>query len=119
MPAKYCHNRESVQDGQYLVQYIFQELATGGDLLSFVNRRTEKFLSEDEAAGIIRQILLGLQYLHDNNIVHRDIKPHNILLTTLAANTRVFITDFGCARWVSPTNPRMRTITGTHEYNAP
>lgn len=97
---------------------MFQELATGGDLRSFQRRRGWK-IPEDEAAAMVRQILQGIEYLHENNIVHRDIKLDNILLANCAPNTRLTISGFGCAKVMSPEKPQMRTIVGTFEYNAP
>ena len=55
------------------MEYIY-----GGDLLSFVRKRTK--LSEITAKLIFIQIIEGLQYIHSQNIVHRDIKLDNILI---------------------------------------
>lgn len=91
---------------------------TAGDLLSFL-RYKGGTLQASEAAFITRQILLAVEYLHDRDIVHRDIKPDNILMTSLEAGGRVVLTDFGCAREVTQPIERMQTIVGTSEYCAP
>ncbi|CAL5871977.1 uncharacterized protein PFLUO_LOCUS6234 [Penicillium psychrofluorescens] len=98
--------------------YIFQELITAGDLFSFLSYKGGR-LEDISAAVIIHQILLALDYLHDQRIVHRDLKPDNILMTSLDDGGRVVLTDFGCARYINPPVQRMSTIVGTAEYCAP
>ncbi|KAJ5134381.1 hypothetical protein N7448_000597 [Penicillium atrosanguineum] len=98
--------------------YIFSELVTAGDLVSFLRYRGGT-LKEREAAFITRQVLLAIEYLHDRDIVHRDIKPDNILITSLGQCGRIVLTDFGCARRVPQPVERMQTVTGTYEYCAP
>lgn len=91
---------------------------TAGDLLSFIRYKGGTLIAS-EAAFITRQILLALEYLHNRDIVHRDIKPDNILMTSLEAGGRVVLTDFGCAKEVTQPAKRMQTIVGTYEYCAP
>lgn len=95
-----------------------QEIVTAGDLFSYIESKNGKLL-EVEAAVIIRQILVALSFLHNKNIVHRDIKPDNVLMTSLAAGCRVILTDFGAARRIESKLHRMSSIIGTHEYAAP
>ncbi|OJD09948.1 CAMK protein kinase [Emergomyces pasteurianus Ep9510] len=98
--------------------YIFQELVTAGDLFSFLEYK--KFnLSDSETAVIVRQVALAITYLHENKIVHRDIKPDNVLMTSLSDGARVVLTDFGCARRLEKEGSRMKTSMGTLEYTAP
>ncbi|KAJ9603739.1 hypothetical protein H2200_011925 [Cladophialophora chaetospira] len=98
--------------------YIMQEIVTAGDLFSYIESKNGK-LREVEAAVVIRQILVALSFLHGKNIVHRDIKPDNVLMTSLAAGCRVVLTDFGAARRIENKIHRMSSIIGTHEYAAP
>jgi serine/threonine protein kinase len=105
-------------DATDLARYIFQELVTGGDLFSYLERKNGQ-LSDVTAAVIIRQILIALEYLHDQNIVHRDLKPENILMTSLASGCRVVLTDFGHAKKIDNHSARMNTMAGTFEYIAP
>ena len=95
-----------------------QDIVTAGDLFSYIESKNGKLL-EVEAAVIIRQVLVALCFLHENKIVHRDIKPDNILMTSLAAGCRVVLTDFGAARRIQGKCHRMSTMVGTHEYAAP
>ncbi|OAP61217.1 hypothetical protein AYL99_03418 [Fonsecaea erecta] len=98
--------------------YIMQDLITGGDLFSYIELKNGKLL-EVEAAVIVRQVLVAVRFLHTNNIVHRDIKPDNVLMTSLAAGCRVVLTDFGAARRIEGRLHRMSSIIGTREYAAP
>ncbi|THC93864.1 hypothetical protein EYZ11_006646 [Aspergillus tanneri] len=98
--------------------YLFQELITAGDLFSYIQYKGGK-LGDIEAAVIVRQVLMALEYLHDRDVVHRDLKPDNILMTSLADGCRVVLTDFGCARMVQPSTGRMSTVIGTFDYSAP
>lgn len=47
---------------------------------------------------IIKQIFLGVRYLHTNNIVHRDLKPSNILIKLIGDDIKIKITDYGCSK---------------------
>jgi pheromone a factor receptor len=108
--------------------YIFEELVTGGDLFSYIEYKGGH-LVDVEAAVIIRQILKGIEYLHSHSVVHRDLKPDNVLMTSLEDGARIVITDFGNARYLpgnSATNGshaaskgRMFSLVGTLEYAAP
>lgn len=99
---------------------------TAGDLFSYLAYHGHQ-LDEIHTAVIVRQILKAIQYLHANNIVHRDLKFENILMTSLSPGARVVLTDFGHAREVpycSQPNrqgqlQRMLSEKGTREYAAP
>jgi serine/threonine protein kinase len=59
--------------------YIFEELITHGDLFSFMDARDHCVLEEEEAMPIAWQLLKALEYLHQNGIVHRDLKANTLL----------------------------------------
>lgn len=97
--AKLCHpnivgafDAEQAGDAHFLVM----EFVEGTDLASVVKQRGP--LPVAEACDCIRQAAVGLQHAHEKGMVHRDIKPHNLML---AANGRVRILDFGLAGFVS------------------
>ena len=79
--------------------YVVMELVTGGDLCSYILK--QKKFSERKAAAIVKQILLAVNYMHQQKIVHRDLKPDNILVSLAEGNNEdditVKVTDFGFA----------------------
>jgi serine/threonine protein kinase len=73
--------------------WLTQQLMTGGSLRDLLNERAP--LPLDEAMSQLEQVALGLDAVHDAGLVHRDVKPANILL---AGTGVACITDFGLAR---------------------
>ena len=69
---------ESFETSQHIV--FVMEVCGGGDLLTYVRRRRK--LKEDIARHLFQQIITGVQYCHKKNVLHRDIKLDNILLTS-------------------------------------
>ena len=75
--------------------YLILDFAEGGDLFHRIQKKEK--LSEAIAANLITNLLEGLRYLHSLNIVHRDIKPQNILLLSNEVDFDLKICDFGLA----------------------
>lgn len=98
--------------------YLVMEYVDGADLRRVLQQRK---LSAEEALRIVPAICDALQYAHANGVVHRDIKPGNILLDR---EGRVKIADFGIAKLVGgesldPTLTQLRQRMGTPHYMAP
>jgi BR serine/threonine kinase len=92
--------------------YIIAELATQGDLFDYLSRRPPIDLAT--AIKFFRQIMSGVQYLHQHGICHRDLKLENILVDE---SNRLKITDFGFARWMR--NGITSESCGSLDYAAP
>nr|XP_020462197.1 serine/threonine-protein kinase 17B [Monopterus albus] len=92
------------------------EYAAGGEI--FDHCVSEELLPEAQITRLIRQTLEGVNYLHQSNLVHLDLKPQNILLTGLSPPGDIKIVDFGLARRLGAVG-ELREILGTPEYVAP
>jgi serine/threonine-protein kinase len=94
--------------------YIAMEVIEGRSLKESI--RTQGRLRPAQAIAYTRQILAALRFAHRNGIIHRDIKPHNILV---GAEERLKVTDFGIARAGASQMTEAGSIMGTAQYLSP
>jgi serine/threonine protein kinase len=92
--------------------YFIMDYYENGDLSYFLNKQP---LKEKFTRKYMKQLSNGLKYLLDNNILHRDLKPQNILLST---NYDIKITDFGFATYYTK-DTIINTLCGSPMYMAP
>ena len=97
-------------------QFIVFEHVPGENLKEIVER--EGPLSVSQALALTHQIARGLSFAHDNGVVHRDVKPQNVLLDETGGAK---VTDFGIARSLEPEDglTETGTLLGTSDYIAP
>ncbi|KAK7880063.1 hypothetical protein WMY93_033271 [Mugilogobius chulae] len=89
-----------------------------GDMLEMILSSEKGRLPERITKFILTQILVALKHLHSKNIVHCDLKPENVLLTTSDPLPQVKLCDFGFARIIGERSFR-RSVVGTPAYLAP
>ncbi|MGF7048516.1 serine/threonine-protein kinase [Paenibacillus sp. DS2015] len=97
------------------IHYIVMEYVEGYNLNEIIKERAP--LQVEESVRIAAQICDALDHAHQNQIIHRDIKPHNILI---GRNGRVKVTDFGIARAVTSTTiTQTGSLIGSVHYFSP
>lgn len=102
-------------DGDKQIHYIVMEYINGKTLKEIIKEKGK--LSIDNALDYSYQIADALEHAHKNHIVHRDIKPHNIMITN---DNRVKVTDFGIARAAtSSTVTTTSNVLGSVHYFSP
>jgi len=102
------------------VPYFTMELIEGGDLSKMLDSRGR--LPLEEAIPLLKQIAVGLDYAHGKGVIHRDVKPANVLLAGGGPEPLIKIVDFGIARALESDATRLTKagmIVGTPEYMSP
>ncbi|XP_016069066.1 PREDICTED: serine/threonine-protein kinase Nek5 [Miniopterus natalensis] len=97
--------------------FIVMEYCDGGDLMKRISRQRGVLFSEDQILSWFVQISLGLKYIHDRKILHRDIKTQNIFLSKNGMVAK--LGDFGIARVLNNSMELAQTYVGTPYYLSP
>lgn len=109
---------EDDQEGRGKV--IVMELCTGGSLFNILDDPENTYgLPEKEFVLVLEHLTGGMKHLRDNNLVHRDLKPGNIMKYTSEEGLTIYkLTDFGAARELEE-NQQFMSLYGTEEYLHP
>jgi serine/threonine-protein kinase len=99
--------------------YLSMELVMGQSLESIIDAHSAEgtVVELPRAMGILRAMAHGLDAVHAQSLVHRDVKPANVIIEE--KTDRPVLIDFGLARRHTPSNPRMSLTGGTPSYMAP
>lgn len=95
------------------IQYIVMELVEGITLKKYIEKKAR--LSVKEAISIAIQVSMGIEAAHNNHIIHRDIKPQNIIISK---EGKVKVTDFGIAK-AATSNTITSNVMGSVHYTSP
>ncbi len=95
------------------IHYIVMELVEGITLKKYIEKKSR--LSYKETVSIAIQISMGIEAAHNNNIIHRDIKPQNIIISR---EGKVKVTDFGIAK-AATSNTITSNVMGSVHYTSP
>jgi len=108
---------EAGEDAGHL--YLVMRYVDGIDLRSVLAR--EGALPPQRAAGIVAQVAAALDAAHEKGLVHRDVKPANVMVCTEADGDRVYLSDFGLTKPIDATAGLTRTgeWIGTPDFAAP
>ena len=95
------------------IHYIVMELVEGITLKKYIEKKAR--LSYKEAVSIAIQVSMGIEAAHNNHIIHRDIKPQNIIISK---EGKVKVTDFGIAK-AATSNTVTSNVMGSVHYTSP
>ena len=112
---------EEISEGTTL-SYMVMPFCADGSLATWLRQRAENPLSPQDIAYVIEQAAEGLQYAHDHDVIHLDVKPSNFLLRGNKKNPNhptLLLADFGIARSSTTVANTSRTIRGTPTAMAP
>jgi len=99
---------------EYDMAYMAMEFLKGKDLSEYCSKN--KLLQPKQVLKVVLSVAEALDYAHRNGVVHRDIKPDNIILLQ---NNRVKVADFGIARVMTASKTQTGVILGTPNYMSP
>ncbi|NXE02173.1 PAK3 kinase, partial [Chaetorhynchus papuensis] len=93
--------------------WLVMEYMDGGSLTDVISNT---YMTEVEMAAVSRECLQGLDFLHSNLVIHRDVKSCNILLRT---DGSVKLADFGLSAQLTPEQNQRSSVVGTYWWMAP
>ncbi len=106
---------DHIEDDRYV--YIVMEYCQGGDLMKYIQQSAN--FSEQVAAYLFRQMLLGVAHCHERGVAHRDIKPDNFLFVSTDGEAHLKLADFGLSTEVSGPDDIITDAVGSAFFIAP
>jgi serine/threonine protein kinase len=112
--SKYISNLEEVYETSEKIVLVLEYLKQ--DLLSFFKEQSSQ-LKEDDLKSIIKQSLTALTFIHSKGVIHRDIKPDNLMISN--GGKKIKLIDFGLACWLDSEDDYRFQKCGTTVFMAP
>ena len=104
----------SYQDNEYI--FLILDYLPGGTLRNQIPDTPSLIFSENQIKFLISNIILSLEYIHNQGIIHRDLKPENLLFDN---EGYLHLTDFGISKIYNSENTKIFDISGTPGYISP
>ncbi len=98
----------------YDLTFLAMEFLEGDDLRQYCNKGT--LLPLRKVLSVVSEVAMAMDYAHDRGIIHRDVKPGNIMLLK---NGKIKVTDFGIAKAISSSQTKSGVVLGTPNYMSP
>lgn len=121
--ALLTHLRDAVNITKYYGCYldgprvwIVMEYASGGSVRTLMKACKDGIMQERYIVVVVREMLLALAYLHRMNVIHRDLKAANVLITAIG---KVMLCDFGVSALLVTSQSKRNTLVGTPYWMAP
>ena len=108
---------DSFEDAQHF--FVVTKMMPAGDLVSYLTKQEHQPLSERHAKKIMLQIARGVQCLHKQLVLHRDLKIQNIYLSDYTEDAKVYIGDYGAAVRLTTPESRANFKIGSPGFMAP
>ena len=96
--------------------YFITQFMYGGELNYHIYKEPNNYFAEDKARFYAAEIIIAINYLHNNNCIYRDLKPENVLIDK---SGHIKLIDFGLSKLCEGFPCKTRTLCGTPEYLAP
>ncbi|XP_077275817.1 STKc_myosinIII_N_like and MYSc_Myo21 domain-containing protein ninaC isoform X1 [Temnothorax americanus] len=112
------YRRRSTKKAEYDEIWFVMELCEGGTVIDLVRGMiaSDKRIREEHIAFILREVIRALIHLHEHNVIHRDVRGSNIVLTK---EGEVKLVDFGLSRTMKSELEKRRTYVGSPSWMAP
>lgn len=99
--------------------YVVTKYMPAGSMHNYLKKQKNHYLTEAHVKKLLTQVALGLKEIHSQNIVHRDIKLENLLMSDFSEDAQVRIADFGSAFRLESHEDFSTFRIGTPGYTAP
>ncbi|KAI8374596.1 kinase-like domain-containing protein [Radiomyces spectabilis] len=115
---------EATMETQHYLCIVLQYVEDG-ELFDYIQAMHQKLAQKDQKVdeALIKNLFLQLVHvvgwMHEHNLIHRDLKLENILIQMVDGHPHLMVADFGLARVVEPGGPKLTTRCGSDEYAAP